>query len=288
MNNKNLALYGLKWNPFSPEIPTEACLVTPGIDNFCWRAENLLREGGFALVTGDPGTGKSVSLRILADRLKKMRDVYSGSLTRPHCSVQDFYREMGALFGVTLSPHNRWAGADVLRERWESHIETVKFRAILIVDEAQEMHSAVLRELRLLSSADYDSRSLLTVVLGGDGRLPEKFRTPDLVALGSRIRVRLAMQHLSPEELMDHLSHVMSQAGNPGLMTEQLKATLCEHAAGNLRALMTMAGELFDYAVRKEAERIDEKMYLEVFSPSPGPRRIADKKQKKASRGLLR
>jgi type II secretory pathway predicted ATPase ExeA len=61
VNKKLLSLYGLKWNPFAPDVPVEALLSTPKVDNFCWRIENLAREGGFALVTGDPGTGKSVA-----------------------------------------------------------------------------------------------------------------------------------------------------------------------------------------------------------------------------------
>lgn len=61
MNQRLLALYGLKWNPFTPDVPTEALYVPPQVENFCWRIEQAhLREGGFALVHGDPGSGKSV------------------------------------------------------------------------------------------------------------------------------------------------------------------------------------------------------------------------------------
>ena len=50
MNRKLLALFGLKWNPFSPEIPIESLYNTNSIDHFCWRIENvLIREGGYAL-----------------------------------------------------------------------------------------------------------------------------------------------------------------------------------------------------------------------------------------------
>ena len=64
MNKQLLALYGLKWNPFSPELPTEGLHATAPIDDFCWRIEHaLVREGGFALISGDPGTGKRVALR---------------------------------------------------------------------------------------------------------------------------------------------------------------------------------------------------------------------------------
>ena len=70
MNSKKLlSLWGLKWNPFSPELPSDGLLVTPKIDHFAWRVEQLVQEGGFALITGESGTGKSVALRIVAGRL---------------------------------------------------------------------------------------------------------------------------------------------------------------------------------------------------------------------------
>ena len=53
MSSKNLlALYGLKWNPFSPELPNEALLATPKIEHFAWRVEQLVQEGGFAACHG--------------------------------------------------------------------------------------------------------------------------------------------------------------------------------------------------------------------------------------------
>jgi len=79
MNQRLQALYGLKWNPFSPELPTEAIFVPPKLENFCWRIEHAqIREGGFAMVHGDPGTGKSIALRLLAERLSKLSDVTVG------------------------------------------------------------------------------------------------------------------------------------------------------------------------------------------------------------------
>jgi general secretion pathway protein A len=269
VNKKLLALYGLKWNPFAPDVPTEALHVTPRIDSFCWRVEQLAREGGFALVTGSPGTGKSITLRILSERLAGQRDVKVGVLSRPQAGIVDFYREMGDLFGVALRPNNRWGGAKLLRDRWQTHIDTSLLRPILIVDEAQEMLPAVLAELRLLSSVRLDSHILLTVVLAGDGRLLERLKSEELLPLGSRMRVRLALERASPEELQLCLEHALEKAGAVKLMTPELIATVCDHAQGNPRALMNIAGELLAVAAQREARQIDEKLFLEICVTPP-------------------
>ena len=145
MNSKKLlALWGLKWNPFSPELPSDGLLVTPKIDHFAWRIEQLVQEGGFALITGESGTGKSVALRIVAGRLSALRDVVVGVIERPQSKSADFYRELGDIFAVKLAPHNRWGGFKALRERWKTHVASSRIRPVLLVDEAQEMSPDVL------------------------------------------------------------------------------------------------------------------------------------------------
>ena len=129
MNHKLLALYGLKWNPFSQELPTEAIYVPARVENFCWRIEHAqIREGGFAMIHGDPGTGKSVALRLLAERLARIPDVTVGVINHPQSSLADMYRELGDIFAVPLRPNNRWGGFKTLRERWLAHLETTRRR----------------------------------------------------------------------------------------------------------------------------------------------------------------
>jgi type II secretory pathway predicted ATPase ExeA len=284
MTKKLLALYGLKWNPFAPDLPSEALFTTPKLDTFCWRLEQShVREGGFALITGDPGTGKSVALRVLAERLGRLREVTVGALAHPQSSVADFYRELGDLFGVALKPHNRWGGFKALRERWQAHIDTTLVRPVLLIDEAQEMTPPVLSELRLLGSTRFDSRLILSVVLAGDGRLAEALRREELLPLGSRIRARLAMEYASSEELLACLKHLVTIAGNAKLMTPELMATLCDHALGNYRVLTTLAADLLAAAAQREVSQLDEKLYLEVFaaprpSKAPTPRPAAGRR----------
>lgn len=271
MNKKLLALYGLKFNPFSQQVPATALLALPQIESFCWRIEQQLGEGGFALAAGDPGSGKSAALRILCERLSSVRDLSVGLLTRPQANLADFYRELGHLFGVPLSPHSRWNSSKVLREKWLAHIEASVYRPVLLIDEAQEMNAAVFCELRLLSSADLDSRCILTIILAGDQRLAIRLGEIDLLPIASRIRSRLRLEALSPKELQDCLNHLQKAAGNPRLLTSGLMATLCEHAAGNLRLLMNMANDLLIAACHQEREQIDEKLYFEVFALDPKP-----------------
>lgn len=265
MERTQLMKLGLKFDPF--DAPVEGLHLRTEVEHFIRRVEMLCQHGGFALITGDPGVGKSAVMRLLHRHLSNVRDLKVATLSRPQCQHADFYREMGELFGVQLSPHNRWAGTKVLRGRWLEHMHSVLFRPVLLIDEAQEMFPAVLNELRLMMSTELDSRVLLTVVLCGDGRLLDKLRTAQLLPVHSRIRVRLALDAATPELLQEHLRHTLENAGQQRLLSPDVQQTLSEHAAGNLRVMMTMGTELLEAAVHKNLQHIDEKLYLEVFAP---------------------
>jgi type II secretory pathway predicted ATPase ExeA len=275
-----LQLYGLKFHPFRPDLPIDALYEVAQVDAFARRVESTVGDGGFVMITGEPGTGKSVALRLLAQRLRGLRDVVVGTIDHPQSRVSDFYREIGDVFGVPFPSHNRWAGFKALRTRWNEHISSTLMRPVLFIDEAQEMQTTVFGELRVLTSKDFDSRSLLCVVFAGDGRLPERLRHPELLPLGSRIRRRLHLEYASRDELCACLDHLLDAAGNPSLMTTELKVTVAEHAAGNYRVMMNIADELLAGAAERELPRLDEKLYFDVFAP-PGER--APKSKAKAS-----
>ncbi len=269
------SLYGLKFNPFLADIPIDAICVSSVVESFVSRCESHMTEGGFALLTGVPGLGKSVALRLLMSRLSRQRDVMARTITYPQCRIGDFYRELGDAFSVPLSWSNRWGSFKMAREKWQEHLETTNTRPVLIIDEAQEMLPAVLRELRLLTSKDFDSRSLLFVVLAGDLRLLDNLRHPDLLPLESRLRTRVRLEPDSVAELTTCLRHVLDRAGSAQLLTNGAQAALVEHAAGNPRTMMMLGNDLLHAAVAREARQIDEKLFFEVFS------RTAPKPEKK-------
>lgn len=266
--DKKLAALSLKYNPFTPDAPTSAMYPFPTVESFGFRVETLARShGGFALKFGKPGFGKSSGLRQLCHRLSQIPDVVVKTITRPQASVHDFYRELGDCFCVSLSPHNRWNGTKSLRQKWLAHIDASLYRPVVIIDEAQEMSTKLLNELRLLASVDLDARCILTIVLAADEHFPSRLKTPDLLPLDSRIRVRLPYVQQPPEVLFQVLHHALSEAGNPVLFTDDLMHTLADHAAGNLRILMSMAADLLCTALMRDIDRIDESVFFEVFGP---------------------
>jgi type II secretory pathway predicted ATPase ExeA len=277
------ALYGLKYNPFSLQLPIDALYRAPKVDEFIHRVADLVSTGGFAVVDGPPGGGKSVALRLVADRLSRMRDVVVGEITRPQSRLSDFYRELASIFGIMVSSSNRWGGYKTLREKWQSHIENTLMRPVILIDEAQEVPPTVLDELRLLGSTRFDSCTIITVVLAGDQRLAERLKTQELAPLESRIRTRLHMTPANKDELVEVVSHAMEAAGNPNLMTEELMSALADHSAGNFRLLMTLANEVLELGVAKEARVLDEGLFLETSSKDrPVPARNKGKVRRMA------
>ncbi|MCP4544609.1 MAG: ATP-binding protein [Chloroflexi bacterium] len=275
MNDTDIrSLYGLKYNPFLPDLPPEALYTLPETEHFLLRIQPMAAQGGFALITGGPGLGKSKALQIIALQLEEIPDLTIGVMQRPQSKLGDFYRELGELFDVSLTPANRYGGFKALRNRWKTHCQSTLLRPVLLIDEAQQASAECLTELRLLQSHYFDSQSLLFTVLCGDNRLPDKFRIDELLPLGNRIGPRLVLLPLSPEQLKDNLNFSLDQAGNSQLMTPELIQILTTHAANNPRVLNQMAAELLVAAAERNLSPIDESLFLELFSPTVStPRR---------------
>lgn len=277
MSRTLLHFFGITFHPFRPNLPTDSIYLTAASDTFCRRVETGLLDGGFAMASGEPGLGKSLLLRLLAYRLAQQRDVTVACIEHPQSSVGDFYRELGDAFGLSIQPNNRWGSFKSLRNRWADHIASCHRRPILLVDDAHQMSNAVLNELRILSSKDFDAQSLLCVVLCGESSLPDRFRHPDLLSLGTRIRRRLILEPASHDDLISCLNHVLDKAGNSALVSQPLKATLAEHAMGNPRVMMNTADELLAAAYEQQRPTLDEKLYFETFAPTqprkPSPRK---------------
>ena len=255
---------GLNWNPFLSEKPVDSFYEEENLSQFCWNVEQIICDGGFAFLSGDPGAGKSTAMRILQHRLNKVPELCVRIIDRPQSSMRDFYRELAMVFGVEIRVSNKYNSFQKLREQWLHIIHTQLFRPVLIIDEAQYLPDEVLEEVRFLGSADLDSRCILAVVFAGDSRLLQKFKSPEVLPLYSRMRASLILGNRTPEEMKKMLVCSLKNAGNPDLISNGVIKALSEQYLGNPRAMMLAANQLLMLALQKEVRHIDENLYFEA------------------------
>jgi general secretion pathway protein A len=277
------ALYGLKWNPFANDKPVEGLQVFPKLERFFYRVEDLVLDGGYAAIMGEPGLGKSTCLRLLQERIAKLPNVVVGELSRSQCSVNDFYRELADLFSVFIQVSNRYGGHKALRKKWQGHIETTLLRPVLLVDEAQRMNDAVFEEIKSLASDQFDTKMLITVIFSGDQRLAERLNSQTLKPIDSRLRYKLMLTPIERGELTAFLQNGLRLAGAPSLMTPELVDTLVDRSLGNFRTLMTLCNDCLVEAVRTEARTVDDKLFFDLTGDQYFGSRKANSKLKRAA-----
>ena len=152
-------------NPFSKELASSDAHATQDLAQVHKRLDHLARTGGIGLVTADPGTGKTFAVRAWADKLNPntTRLVYICMST---VTNMEFYRQLCCGFG--LEPY--FKKSDMYRDI-QACIRNLAdergMRVVVVVDEAQYLHSSVLRDLQMLVNFDMDSRDLMALVLVG-------------------------------------------------------------------------------------------------------------------------
>jgi len=201
---------------------------------------------GFIQITGDPGLGKTVTLRAL---LKQLGDeVTTALILNPRLSPEELLRVILEDLGVTLDETASRSKEDLLRQFREVLLEwAVKgVNTVLIIDEAQNLPNDTLEELRLLSNLETDKEKLLQIILVGQLELEEKLKTPELKQLDQRITIRYRLKPLSRLDTAAYIQHRMRVAGGkdstrfpPGVLKGIFKASrgiprliniLCERA----------------------------------------------------------
>jgi general secretion pathway protein A len=263
--NKLHMLYGLKWNPFALSIPNEGLYRIPELDALSYRIRSSLHEGGFSLITGDPGTGKSCCSRLLCDDIAKQDGVLVTKITRPQSSITDLYRELSYVFESHFPFSNRFGGHIKLRDKWRMQMDNTTMKPVLIIDEAQDMRAHVMQEIKSLSSEALDSNILLTIILVGDLRLVAQLDQPELQPIRSRLRYRLVLADKVENDLMAIMLQTMRQAGCAQLMTESLVKIIVSKAMGNPRTMMTLANNCL---VEAMPAPIGESVFFKVTNES--------------------
>jgi len=197
--------YGLNEKPFSltPD-PRFLFLSESHREALAHLLYGIEQGEGFIAITGEVGTGKTTLCRALLQRLGPKTEV--AFVFNPIMSGEDLLRAVSIEFGLITEGYSR---ADLNDQLNQFLLESSREgrRALLIVDESQNLDPATLEEIRLLSNLETSSSKLIQIVLFGQPELDEMLDSRGLRQLRQRITVRWSLSPLNAAETRDYVRH---------------------------------------------------------------------------------
>src|ERR1700738_1368724 len=204
--------FGLKENPFNVNPDPRYLFLTHNTQEaLACLTYGIETRKGFLLLTGRVGTGKTTLINKLLEWLHKER-VSTAFVFNPRLSVSQFFDFMMADFGIPCE--SRQKGQMLLRlNQWLLERYQAGERAVLIVDEAQNLSPQMLEEIRLLTNLETSTEKLLQIVLSGQPELEHKLNQPQLRQLRQRITLRAKTRQLTIEETQGYIQERLRIAG---------------------------------------------------------------------------
>ncbi|MED5526781.1 MAG: AAA family ATPase [Pseudomonadota bacterium] len=205
--------FGLTESPFSiaPD-PRYLYLSEQHKEALAHLLYGIRNDNGFVLLTGEVGTGKTTVCRCLLEQLGEHTDL--AFILNPKYSVLELLAAICDELAIPYTPGSTWLKTyiDALnRHLLESHAKGR--HTVLIIDEAQNLSSEVLEQLRLLTNLETNQRKLLQIILLGQPELLTMLAKPELRQLSQRITARFHLGPLSAAETAAYVQHRLAVAG---------------------------------------------------------------------------
>jgi general secretion pathway protein A len=209
-----IASFGLAEKPFAitPD-PRYLYLGRQHADALAHLVYGINDAGGFIQLTGEVGTGKTTTIRSLLARSPNNADI--ALIINPKLSPLEFLQAICEELGVEVPSGAIGNGkmlVDLLNRKL-LRIHAEGRRAVLIVDEAQNLTAEVLEQVRLLTNLETDSQKLLQIILIGQPELRELLSRNDLRQLAQRVTARCHLQPLAREDTAAYVRHRLRVAG---------------------------------------------------------------------------
>ncbi len=168
--------------------------------------------GGFVLLTGEVGAGKTTVCRCLLEQIPESCDV--AYIFNPKLTVEELLSTICAEFGITCPPGN--TSVKVYIDCINAYLLDAHARGrhtVLIIDEAQNLSADVLEQLRLLTNLETNQRKLLQIILLGQPELAVMLERPELRQLAQRIIARYHLGPLGKQEVAAYVQHRLGVSG---------------------------------------------------------------------------
>jgi general secretion pathway protein A len=207
--------FGLREGPFNVNPDPRYLFMTRQIQEaLAGLTYGIQNRKGFILLTGEVGTGKTTLLNRLLDWLHGQR-VATAYIFNSRLEVDHLFDFMMAEFEIPCKSREK---SQVLMRlnQWLLDRYRAGETAVLIVDEAQNLSSEVLEEIRLLTNLETSTEKLLQIVLTGQPELEEKLKLPELRQLRQRITLRCRTAPLTLEETFGYIAERLRIAGANG------------------------------------------------------------------------
>lgn len=238
--------------------------------------------GGFVLLTGEIGTGKTTVCRCFLEQIPAHCNV--AYIFNPRLTVPELLRSICDEFGVAHRPAAA-EGAETVKDCLDPLNEFLLQQHaagrnnVLIIDEAQSLAPDVLEQLRLLTNLETSERKLLQIILIGQPELRTMVARPELEQLAQRVIARYHLDALSPEETRQYIAHRLAVAGLQGPQPFQRRALARVHDLTrgvprriNLLCDRALLGA-YSAGVREVSDAMVRKAAREVFDSGAGAER---------------
>jgi len=205
--------FGLKENPFSIAPDPHYFYMSKGHrEALAHLVYGINSDGGFILITGEVGTGKTTVCRCLLEQLPENAEI--AFILNPKLTVEELLATICDEFGISYPEGNKSNKVFVSAiYEYLLHIPEKGRRAILIIEEAQNLSMEVLEQIRLLTNLETSQRKLLQIILLGQPELRKMLAQSQLRQLSQRVTARYHLGPLSKDETFEYVNHRLSVAG---------------------------------------------------------------------------
>jgi general secretion pathway protein A len=222
------------------------------------------RREGFVVITGDIGTGKTTLCRALLEQTDKK--TFTALLLNPFLSEEDLVKAILQDLGVLSRSETPFGGRQPTKQElittlYDFLLSLVPLgaKAVLIIDEAQNLPLPILEQIRILSNLETDKEKLLQIILVGQLNLIPLLRSPELRQLDQRVSIRYQLKPLTEDEASAYVSHRLAIANGARTVTFTPPAMQRVHhySAGIPRLINLLCDRALLAAYSAQTHRID-------------------------------